>query len=125
MKIIKKIIIVILLLVIYTYTCYVTFLPSNYIIIQGETLNINTLFGMNLIPKESNNLETVQVVSNINQAKVEQVGKIDFSLSLFNLFNIKDVSINVLPKTKVVPVGEAIRHETLYRWCASSGNVRN
>jgi len=92
---------------------------------QGENLKITTLLGVNIIPKESKNLQTVQTVSNINQTKVEQVGKVDFTLSLFNLFNIKDVSVNVLPKTKVVPVGEAIRHETLYRWRTSSRNVRN
>ena len=108
MKTIKKIIIIALLLIIYAYVCYVAFLPSNYIIMQGENLKINTLLGTSLIPKESNNLETVQAVSNINQTKVEQVGKIDFSLNLFQLFKIKDVSVNVIPKTTVVPVGEAI-----------------
>ena len=108
MKTIKKIIIITLLFIIYAYVCYVAFLPSNYIIMQGENLKINTLFGINLISEESKNLETVQTVSSINQTTVEKVGKIDFNLSLFNLFKIKDISVNVIPKTSVVPVGEAI-----------------
>lgn len=108
MKTIKKIIIITLLFIIYAYVCYVAFLPSNYIIMQGENLRINTLLGINLISEESKNLETVQTVSSINQTTVEQVGKIDFNLSLFNLFKIKDISVNVIPKTSVVPVGEAI-----------------
>lgn len=108
MKIVKKVAIILLLLVIYTYVCYISFLPSNYIIMQGENLKINTLFGTTLIPKESNNLQTIQTVSNLNYSKVEQVGKIDFSLSLFHLFKIKDVSVNVIPKTSVVPIGKAI-----------------
>lgn len=108
MKLIKKITIIILLLVIYVYTCYIVFLPSNYIIMEGENLEINTLLGMSLISKGSSNLEAVQAVSNINKNKVNQVGKIDFSLNLLNLFNIKDVSVNIIPKTSVVPVGEAI-----------------
>ena len=53
MKMIKKIAIVILLLVIYIYVCYISFLPSNYIIMQGESLKINTLFGTTLVQKES------------------------------------------------------------------------
>ena len=108
MKIIKKISIITLLLVIYIYVCYITFLPSNYIIMEGENLEINTLLGISLISEENQNLKTVQTVSNINQNKVEQIGKINFSLSIFNLFKIKDVSVNIIPKTSVVPVGEAI-----------------
>lgn len=108
MKTLKKFIIVSLLLIIYVYVCYLIFLPSNYIIIQGEKLEINTLLGINLVSKEEKNLKTVQAVSNINKQTVEQVGKIDFSLNLLNLFKIKDVSVNVIPKTTVVPVGVAI-----------------
>lgn len=108
MKLIKKVVIILLILVIYTYVCYISFLPSNYIIMQGENLKINTLFGTTLIPKESINLQTVQTVSNLNHTKVEQVGKIDFSLSLFHLFKVKDLSVNVIPKTSVVPIGKAI-----------------
>lgn len=108
MRITKKISIITLLIIIYAYVCYVAFLPSNYIIMQGENLKINTLLGISLISEESQNLETVQTVSSINQTTVKQIGKIDFNLSLFNLFKIKDISVNVIPKTSVVPVGEAI-----------------
>lgn len=108
MKIIKKIIIITLLLIIYAYVCYISFLPSNYIIMQGEDLKINTLLGMNLIPKESRSFEAIQTVSSINKNKIDQVGKIDFTLSLWNLLKVKDVTVNVIPKTTVVPVGAAI-----------------
>lgn len=76
--------------------------------IQGESLKINTLLGTSLVQKESKDLKTIQTVSNLNDTKVEQVGKIDFSLSLFRLFKVKDISVNVIPKTSVVPIGEAI-----------------
>lgn len=108
MELIKKVVTILLLLVIYAYVCYISFLPSSYIIMQGESLKINTLLGTTLVPKESSNLQTVQTVSNLNDTKVEQVGKIDFSLSLFHLFKVKDVSVNVIPKTSVVPIGKAI-----------------
>lgn len=108
MKTIKKLSIIILFLIIYVYVCYVAYLPSNYIIMEGENLEINTLLGMSLISKEGSDLQAVQTVSNINKNKIEQIGKVDFSLNLFNLFEIKDVSVNIIPKTSVVPVGEAI-----------------
>jgi len=108
MKVFKKIVIIILLLVIYVYVCYISFLPSNYIIMQGEKLQIHTLLGTTLVRKESNDLKTIQTVSNLNHETVEQVGKIDFSLSLFHLFKVKDLSVNVIPKTSVVPIGKAI-----------------
>lgn len=108
MKIIKKIIIIVLLLVIYIYVCYISFLPSNYIVMQGENLKINTLLGITIIQKDKKDLETVQTVSNINSNNIEQLGKIDFTLSLFDLLKVKDVSVNVIPRTQVVPVGEAI-----------------
>ena len=108
MKLIKKIAIITLLLVIYIYVCYISFFPSNYIIMQGETLKINTLLGTSLVQKEGKDLRTIQTASNLNDTKVEQVGKIDFSLSLFHLLKVKDVSVNVIPKTSVVPIGGAI-----------------
>lgn len=108
MKTFKKIIIITLLCIIYIYICYITFLPNSYIIMQGENLNINPLLGINIAKKTEKNLETVQTISNNNIAKTNQIGKLDLSLSLFNLFKVKDLRINVIPKTKVVPVGEAI-----------------
>lgn len=108
MNILKKICIIIIVLLIYIYVCFIAFLPNNYIIIEGEELEINTLLGMSLVSKENESLQTVQAVSNINKNKLENVTKLDFSLNLFNLFNVKDVSVNIIPKTTVVPVGEAI-----------------
>ena len=105
MKILKKIIIITLLFIIYTYVCYISFLPSQYIIMQGENLKINTMFGIKILPKASQDMQTVQTVSNITQTKV---GKIDFNVSLFNIFKVKDISVNVIPKTTVVPCGTAI-----------------
>lgn len=105
MKKLKKIIIITILLIIYIYVCYVAFLPSNYIVMQGEELTINTLLGMKIIGQDE---KTIQTVSNINENRINQIGKIDLSLKLFDLLKVKDLSVNVVPKTSVVPVGEAI-----------------
>ena len=107
MKSIKKITIITFMLFIYTYICYFSLLPSNYSIMQGESLNINILWGASLIQKNSNK-ESIQTISNINKTKVNETGKINLGLNLFNIFNIKDINVNVIPQTKVVPIGSAI-----------------
>lgn len=106
MKLYKKIIIVLLLLIIFIYVCNISFLPSNYIIMQGENLNIFTIIGLSI--KEKSNSQTLQTASNINKTKVNEIGKINLSLNLFNTFSIKDINVNVVSKTKVIPMGNAI-----------------
>lgn len=105
-KILQKIIIIFFLLVIYIYVCNVTFLPSSYILLQGEKLNIPIIAGISV--KETNSQDILQTASNITNKQVDQVGKIDLSLSLFKLFTVKNITVNVIPKTTVVPVGKAI-----------------
>ena len=106
MKKIKSIIIILSLLILYIYVCNITLLPSNYILMQGENFSIFTFAGLYL--QEKNTPYTLQTVSNTNQTKVDKIGKTDYSLNLFKIFSVKDISVNVIPKTTVVPVGRAI-----------------
>ncbi len=106
MKKIRNIIIVFFLLVLYIYVCNISLIPSNYIIMQGEGFSIYTLAGIYL--KEKSVPYTLQTVNSSTKTKINKVGKIDFSLNLLNLFSVKDISVNVIPRTRVVPVGKAI-----------------
>jgi len=103
MKKIKMILVILILLIIYIYVCNICLLPNNFILMQGEEFRINTLFGISL--KHS---DTLQTISNINNQKVNQTGKLDLSLNLFDLFKVKNINVNVIPKTTVVPIGLAI-----------------
>lgn len=103
MKFLKKILIVILLLIIYIYVCNISMLPNNIILIQGEQLKLDTILGINV-----KNAETMQASSNLNNSIVDETGKMTLNLSLFNLFPVKDVTVNVIPKTSVIPLGKAI-----------------
>lgn len=103
MKLYKKILFIIILLIIYIYVCNISMLPNNIILTQGDLLKLNTIFGVNI--KET---ETMQASSNLNNSIVAETGKMDLNLSLFNLFGVKDVTVNVIPKTKVIPIGKAI-----------------
>ena len=103
MKLYKKILIVFVLIIIYVYFCNICMLPNNIVLMQGELLELNTVFGLNL-----NSSKTMQASSNLNQKVIEKTGKLDLNLNLFNLFPIKNVTVNVIPKTTVIPVGKAI-----------------
>ena len=103
MKKYKKILIILILIIIYMYTCNITMLPNNIILMQGEKLNLNAIFGINIV-----NIEAMEASSNLNNSIVEKTGKIDLELNLFNMFSLKDITVNVIPKTTVIPMGKAI-----------------
>ena len=103
MKLYKKILICIFLIIIYIYVCNICFLPNSIILMQGETLNLNTLLGLNI-----RNAETMQASSNLNNSIVEQTGQMNLSLNLFDFLSVKDVTVDVIPKTSVIPLGKAI-----------------
>ena len=106
MKLFKKIIIITFLLIIYAYVFNISLLPSNYIIMQGENLRLYTLLGIRLI--EESSYQTLQTSSTLEQEKINKIGKVSFRLNLFNLIPLKNIDVNVIPKTTVVPMGNAI-----------------
>ena len=106
MKLFKKIIIITFLLIIYAYVCNISLLPSNYIIMQGENLRLYTLLGIRL--REESSYQTLQTSSTLEQEKINKIGKVSFRLNLFNLIPLKNIDVNVIPKTTVVPMGNAI-----------------
>ena len=78
-------------------------LPNNIILMQGEVLKLNTVLGVNV-----KNAKTVTASSNLNNSIFEETGKMNLELNLFNLFSVKDVTVNVIPKTTIIPLGKAI-----------------
>ena len=106
MKTIFKFLIVFILIIIFIYVCNISFMPDSIILIQGEKLDLNTLFGLSI--KQIENNGTIQASSLLNKEKVSEVGKADFNLSLFNTIQLKEITVNVIPKTKVVPIGKSI-----------------
>ncbi len=99
---IKKVSILILLIIIYTYVVAIQSIPSNIVIFEGETISLKTIFGIkaNLIYDN----ETVETISN-NQNSINEVGKKTAKLNLFENIFLKNINIDVLPKTTVIPVG--------------------
>lgn len=106
MKLYKKILIILFLIIIFVYVCNITLLPQNIILIQGETLNLNTIFGIDI--KRINQEKVLEASSNINKNKVNEVGKLDLSLNIFGTLPVREMTVNVIPKITVIPIGKAI-----------------
>lgn len=100
-KLIKKLLLVFFLLIIYSYTLVITNLPDELVVFEGETIFMKTLLGLNI----KLNDETIETSSNSSQSLTKQAGKSTLEVSLFDSINIKNVNVDVLPKTKVIPIG--------------------
>ena len=80
---------------------------------QDESLNLPTLWGIKLSEKQGSNFNTIgklreaSTASNGESNSIVGVGKIDLTLNLFEL-PVNEVSVNVIPKTTVIPLGNSI-----------------
>ena len=103
MKKIKRAILIFFLLIILAYTTNITAIPNSVIIFQGEELNLGTTFGLYLKEKEEKTVQTSSTIDNKNVLSKKTV-----TISLFNLFDIKDLEINTIPETTVIPLGNLV-----------------
>ncbi len=98
----------------FIYVCAIESIPTNVILFQGEKLNIKTILGISISDiNTSNNNDDVILTSaegNLNEASGniynQEVETANLEVKLFNTFNVKDVKVNIIERTKVVPVGE-------------------
>lgn len=115
MKKIRPILLIFLLLIVYIYVCSIALMPDNIILFQGENLNINTLLGVTAKQEEQNpkysllnnsNYGIMQTSSsNDNNTKI---GNTSITLELFGTIPLKEIDVNVIPRTTVIPVGRLI-----------------
>lgn len=96
---IKRIFIISFLLVLLIYVTNITAMPNNIILFQGEKYNVRTVLGLNV--------EALQASAQLEDG-IETIGKLDYKLNLFGSIPLKNISVNVIPKTSVVPLGNAI-----------------
>lgn len=89
------------LILIYMYTIVITSVPDKMVVFEGEEINIKTLLGLNLME----NNESIMASSNINNQKINEVGVKKLTLNLFDKLPLKNINVSVLPRTKVIPVG--------------------
>ena len=112
MKLFRRSFLITILLIILIYVTYITNIPNSIILFKGETLDLDTVFGINLDETNSfNSIETGAKINNNSTLEKKQV-----SLKLFNLINVKNVEVNTIPKTTVIPLGNSVRPKTIYKW---------
>ena len=99
-KIIKIGIPIFILIIVYIYVLMIESIPNNITIFQGENIQIKQLWGIGL--NKQNNEEIVEASSNKNQNTINQVNTEKIKISLLDKINIKNVNIDILPKTKVI-----------------------
>lgn len=114
---IKVILSLFILLFLYIYVASVTLVPNSIILMQGESLNLATLWGISIKENENSNPnigeynqnKTIETATkNIEDNSLNETGKIDLSLNLLDKIPLKEISVNVIPKVNVIPLGNAI-----------------
>ena len=102
-KIIWLIPIIIILLTTYLYTLSIQSIPDNIVIFEGETINLKTILGIKADLTEKN--KEIETISRNQTKPINTTGKKVLKLSLFENIFVKNVDVDVLPRTKVIPLG--------------------
>ena len=105
MKNIRKILLILFLLIILAYVTNITSIPDSIILFKGEKLNLGTILGVYL-DEDVGQQEIVQTSSQLEGYNIME--KKTVTLSLFNLIDVKEVEVNTIPKTTVVPLGNSV-----------------
>lgn len=93
MKRMKIVITILFLLIAYLYACNITLIPSQIILLKGEQYKLKTLYGIDVIETSSVALEN----ENITKLNLNILGQ-----------TVKEVSVNVIENTEVIPIGKII-----------------
>ena len=92
-----------ILLIILAYVTNITSIPDSITIFKGETLVVGNIFGTTIETKDE-----TQVIKTFTNNETNVVGTTEVSLKLFNSINLKDITVNVIPETKVVALGDLV-----------------
>lgn len=103
MKKIKQFLFLIILSVLLAYITNIDTIPDSIILFEDEKLNISTLFGINIEKQKE-----LPISSSINNSEIEYLKKENYEVSFLDAIKIKTLEADIIPKTKVVPIGETI-----------------
>ena len=101
---IKKLLLVFFLMLVYSYVLAIENIPDKLVVFQGENINMKTILGLD-IKLNSSNVKTVETVATNNKSITQNPGKTTLEVSLFDNILVKNVNVDILPKTKVIPLG--------------------
>jgi len=101
MKNLKRSVLILILLIILAYVTNITAMPYRIILFEGEKLNLQTIFGVEISEL------AMPVGAGIDSSDAIQTTTVQ--LSLFNVIPIKEIEVNKLPVTTVIPLGNTVR----------------
>ena len=97
-----------LLLILLAYVTNITSIPDSVILFEDDELSLETIAGVKIKEKNDN---TVETSTKLNDNKVSENNNSDnkkeYNLSLLGV-NLKTITANILPETKVVPLGDLV-----------------
>ena len=102
----KKLLIAFLLcflVLIDVYICAINAIPKKVLLFKGEKINIKTIWGISL---EENNLNYKTILTSSETANKQENGTTKYKVKLFGTFNLKDIDVSVIERTKVIPIGQ-------------------
>ena len=106
MKIFRRIFLILFLSIILAYVTNITSIPDSVLLFKGEKLELGTMFGIYI--RENDKVdETIETSSFLND--LEKVEKSTVQIALFNIIPVKEVNVNTIPNTTVIPLGNVIR----------------
>lgn len=116
-KIYKNMLIAILisfLLILLIYVSNITSIPNNIILFKGENLSLKILPGIQISTDEYtnhnlgeiNNYKAIQ--TSTTSENQDYTGKVNLSVKLLGKVDLKDITVNVIENTKVVPLGNIV-----------------
>lgn len=109
MKYFGRVILLFFLFIVYIYVCNISFLPNSIIIFEGESVDLKTIVGISVNRKERNDYSVIQASKNIEHVNTyDTAGLFEINLDLFGTIPVKEIDVNVIPKTKVIPMGDII-----------------
>lgn len=110
MKIFRRFAFIFVCLIIYVYVCNITLIPSSIIIFKGEDINFKTVIGLNIRKAKGNNAKTVQASKGLESKEsiYSSAGSYEINLDLFGTIPVKEINVNVIERTKVIPCGDLI-----------------
>lgn len=103
----KKVIpIIFFLLVLLIYVTNITAIPNNIILFKNEELNLGNIAGVTVNVKGNKDYTAIQTSAGNNDVDISE--KVTLQVSLFNTIPVKNVTVNVIPTTTVIPVGSTV-----------------
>ena len=99
----KVLIVILFLLFALAYVVNITSIPDSVILFKGEELNLGLILGVS-VKENIDNYESIETSASINN-KTE---KKKVTLSLFNILDVKEIEVNTINNTTVIPLGNSV-----------------